>query len=62
MWRWKCDRCGSIFDEPELVSYCKEDYNGVSDLFGRRTWGNYPVCPDCGSEDIDTYLDEEEEE
>ena len=59
---YRCADCGSMFDEPESVSYCKEDYNGVSDIFSRRTWGTYDACPYCGSEEIDSYWEEDDDE
>lgn len=59
---WTCERCGARFEEPDSVQYCKEDYNGVSDIFSRRTWASYNVCPECGSEDIEHHYDDEEEE
>ena len=59
---YKCDDCGSTFDEPEIVSYCKEEYNGVADLFGHQTWGTYDACPDCGSEDFERFTEDDDEE
>ena len=58
---WRCDDCGSTFDEPESVSYCKEEYNGVADLFGHQTWGTYDACPYCGGEDIHSYAEDDDE-
>ena len=56
---WRCEDCGAVFEDPKLISYCKEDYNGVADLFGHQTWGTYDACPDCESEDIEriSYCD-----
>lgn len=59
---YKCEDCGSVFDEPEHVPYCKEDYNGVADMFGRQTWGTYEACPYCGSEEINSYCEEDDDE
>lgn len=47
-----CENCGAVNDEPDHVSYCKEDYNGVADQFGYSTYGTYASCPDCGSEEV----------
>ena len=59
---WVCDRCGERFEEPEAKEYCYETYNGVGSLFQDRHYGHYSVCPYCGSEDIDTYFEEDSEE
>ena len=57
---YKCRHCGSYFSTPESVKYCLEEYNGVSSLFGNRTYGYYDVCPECGSEDIASYCEDED--
>ena len=59
---YRCDNCGETFEEPdyELTSY--EDYYGVSSLFPDRHYMYLSVCPNCGSEDIEEFDDEEEEE
>ena len=59
---WKCEHCGEIFEYPDNVSYCLEEYNGVTSLFPDRHYGSYVVCPECGSQDIDTYYEDEESE
>ena len=59
---WICERCGEIFDEPESKWYCYEEYYGVTSLFKDRHYGTYAVCPECGSERIDTYHESEDEE
>ena len=59
---WICERCGEIFDEPESVKYCYEDYNGVSSMFKDRHYGYYSTCPECGSEYIERYHEESEDE
>lgn len=56
----RCERCGAVFDEPESREFCYEDYYGVSSMFPNRNYGHYDVCPECGSEDIDNYYEEEE--
>ena len=61
---WYCQYCGEMFNEPEFESYCKEEFNGVSDLFpGSRTYGSIAHCPYCYSVNVDEfYCDEECEE
>ena len=56
---WRCEDCGSLFDEPESVRYNIDEYNGVSDLFGDSRYGYYDACPYCGSEEITSYWEEE---
>jgi hypothetical protein len=60
--RYKCESCGSIFDEPESISYCKEEENGVADLFGRQTWASYDACPNCREPvtEYDIYYEEDD--
>lgn len=57
-----CELCGSVFSDPERVKYCYEDYNGVSSMFPNSNYGYYDVCPYCGSEEIDNYFEEEDDE
>ncbi len=60
---YKCPECGEIFDEPDYVEICMEDYNGVSSLFPNRNYKTFPECPKCGSNinlDYDFYDEEEE--
>lgn len=59
---WICEHCGEIFEQPDSKRYCLEEYNGVSNLFGNRTYGYYEVCPECGSEHIETFYESEDEE
>ena len=58
---YRCEDCGSVFDEPESIRYNMDEYNGVSDLFGNWQYGYYDACPYCGSEDINSYWEEEDE-
>lgn len=59
---YKCQDCGAVFDEPREENTTFEWYYGVADLFG----GSHPVtiyhCPDCDSENIGEYEEEDEEE
>jgi len=57
---WKCERCGAVFGEPEYKEFCYEDYCGVGEMFPNKHYGTYGVCPECRSEDIDTYYDDDE--
>lgn len=59
---WKCEDCGSLFDEPESVRYNIDEYNGVSDLFGNWQYGYYDACPFCGSEEIASYYEEDDDD
>ena len=59
---WKCEMCGSIFSEPDSIRYCYEDYYGVSSMFPNRNYGYYDACPYCGSEEIDSFYESEDEE
>ena len=57
----RCDNCGARFEEQDYVRVCWEDYFGVSSMFSNYNYGTIAECPNCGSEDIDEYDDEEEE-
>ena len=57
---WICEHCGEIFEYPASEEYCLEEYNGVTSLFPNRTYGHYDVCPECGSEEIETYHESED--
>lgn len=57
---WVCEECGARFDEPDSIRYNIDDYNGVSDLFGNWQYGHYDACPYCGSEEINSYSEDEE--
>ena len=58
---YKCDCCGEIFDEDELEY---EIETNCSECWGSPAYEDYsvPVCPFCGSEDIDETYDDEEDE
>ena len=57
---WICDLCGSIFSEPASIRYCYEDYYGVSSMFPNKNYGYFDACPYCGSEEINSYWEEDE--
>lgn len=56
----KCNNCGNTFDEPSEVKTTYESYYGVSDLFPNSTPLILKVCPYCGDEDIDEFVEEED--
>lgn len=53
---WKCNWCGEVFSEDEAVPrpLYVDDSN--------RVWHYIPTCPFCGDEDIDEYVEPDEEE
>lgn len=57
---YKCNDCGSIFDEPDSEYIDLEEYYGVGSLFNDHHHEYMSVCPCCGSNDYE-YYDEEEE-
>lgn len=51
----KCAECGAVFDEPDY----KDGWTSY------EAWGSFfkhndaiPICPECGSEDIEEYVEE----
>lgn len=62
---WKCPECGAIFEEPNYMEICWEDYCGVSSMFPDRHYGTVAECPECGhciDIEYDIYDEDEEEE
>lgn len=57
---WICENCKEIFDEPDYESICAEDYYGVSSMFNSCNYIDIKVCPECGSDEIEEYYDEED--
>lgn len=58
---YKCEMCGSLFCEPKAVRYSCEDYAGVGSMFADRHYSYYEACPYCGSEEINSYWEEDDE-
>ena len=60
----KCTECGEIFDEDEAVEerVCWEDYYGVSSMFQSKNYGSITTCPYCGSEGLEDYWEDDDEE
>ena len=62
---YRCGDCGSIFDEPDIREErgCYEDDCGVFSMFESHNYyfREIEVCPDCGSEFIFSYCEEEDE-
>lgn len=62
---YKCPECGEIFEEPNYMEVCWEDYYGVGSMFPNRTYGTITQCPCCGeaiNTDDDIYYEEEDED
>lgn len=61
---YKCCDCEEIFDEndAEISTYDIEDDLGVGYLFDDHHTATCFVCPECGSDNIEEYIEEESEE
>ena len=61
---YRCWNCGWKFEEPEHETISHEDYCGVGSMFPRASHHYFPLhtCPSCGSEEIEEYSDEEDED
>lgn len=61
---YKCPDCSRLFDEPEYMEVCWEDFYGVGGMFMNRTYGVIKQCPYCHEafNEEDFYYDEEEED
>lgn len=53
--RYRCENCGNGFDQLGSKDICMEEYNGVADLFGTRTYKTCDACPICGSFEYEEY-------
>lgn len=62
--RFICNDCGEIFDEEDAatIEVDLESVNGVGGLFPDHHYSTILVCPECGSECLDDYTEESEEE
>ena len=54
----KCYECGCIFDEDEA----DERSECVGEFWGSPAYQSFMVCPECGSDEIDDYEEENEED
>lgn len=54
-YRFVCNDCGAVFDDPEIV----EEDRG--EFWGMPAYEEMCYCPHCGSEDFEECEDEEEE-
>lgn len=59
-----CADCGEIFEDDEVVvaSVCWEDYYGVGGSFQNKNYGSMATCPYCGSDELEDYYEEDEDE
>jgi DNA-directed RNA polymerase subunit RPC12/RpoP len=55
-WIYKCDDCGKLFDEPQLV------HELMGECRGQPAYEDWSYCPYCGSTDFDEYDEDELEE
>lgn len=52
--KWKCMHCSETFTEPEYIEEYVDDSNRVAFVT--------PICPYCGSEDLEETYGEDDEE
>ena len=59
-----CNRCGQVLSEDELEyeRVCWEEYYGVGSMFPNKNYGDISICPVCGSDNLEEYIDEDDEE
>ncbi len=61
---YKCPECGEIFEEPNYMEVCMEDFYGVGSMFPNRNYGTITQCPYCGeaiNTDYDYFYEEDED-
>lgn len=54
---YRCRECERVFDEPDYIERCAEDYYGVGSMFPDRHYEVFVECPYCGAP---IYLEEDE--
>lgn len=61
---YRCLNCGARFEEPDHETLSKEDYFGVGSMFPRSSHHYFTLntCPDCNSDDIEEYDEDDEYE
>lgn len=62
---YKCRECAELFEEPDYIEICYEDYYGVGSMFPDKHYGVFCECPYCGHPiDIheDCYDEDEEDD
>lgn len=56
---YRCWNCGTKFEEPDKVERFAEDYFGVGSMFDSKSTITIQECPNCGSDDIEEYYEDE---
>lgn len=56
--RYKCYDCDEIFDEDDAGSRSE----CVGEFWGSPAYESYMVCPNCGSDDLEEYVGNEEDD
>lgn len=60
MTTWHCNECDEYFDEDqmEIIREYHSELTGVGGIL----YEEFCVCPCCGSDDIEEYFEDEEED
>ena len=56
--KYKCYECGHIFNEEEADT--RKDY--VGEFWGAPAYQDLPICPNCGSEELDEHTGSDNED
>lgn len=56
---YQCAKCKEMFDSPGYEQICFETEYGVGSLFSDYHYGSVPLCPECGSDDIEEFMCDE---
>lgn len=48
----KCNDCGELFDEEDVVTR----YETVGEFWGQPARGKFEACPNCGSDNLEEDL------
>lgn len=59
-----CCNCKEVIDDDEVKyeEVCWEDYYGVGSMFPDRHYGEFAICPYCGSDELDDYFESDDDD
>ena len=59
---FRCLDCGEIFEETDEIRTTYEAYYGVASDFHHHTPMMLEVCPNCHSDNIEDFFEEDDED
>ena len=56
MEKWRCCNCGCVFDPDDAKTY----QECVGEFWGTPAYETFCCCPECGSDELEDYVEEED--